>query len=309
MITIYKTHENGLLRITEPTSGCWINVVNPTADEITSLQGLGIPQDYLTYPLDLDERARTERENGEILIVARIPYFQGEAEDIPYTTIPLGIILTSQYLLTVCKRENEILAEFTNGRVKALNPAKQLRFVLRILLSTASKYLAHLREINKLIDAVEDQLQLSTRNKEVLALLKYQKSLTYFTTALKSNDLMMERLQRSQLFRTFPEDEDLLEDVLTENKQAIEMTNIASNILSSMMDAFASIISNNLNGVMKFLASVTIVLSLPTMIASFYGMNVQLPFQEHTLAFLFALAFSFLISLSVVYVFWKRDWF
>jgi magnesium transporter len=159
------------------------------------------------------------------------------------------------------------------------------------------------------VDILEDQLQQSTRNKEVLELLKYQKSLTYFTTALKSNELMMERLQRSQLLRTYPEDEDLLEDVLTENQQAIEMTNITSNILSSMMDAFASIISNNLNGVMKFLAAITIVLSLPTMVASFFGMNVHLPFEAHPQAFVLIIFISLLIGLSAVYIFWKRDWF
>jgi len=165
-----------------------------------------------------------------------------------------------------------------------------------------------LREITKAVDILEDQLQQSTRNKEVLDLLKYQKSLTYFTTALKSNELMMERLQRSQLLRTYPEDEDLLEDVLTENQQAIEMTNITSNILSSMMDAFASIISNNLNTVMKFLASITIVLSLPTLVASFFGMNVHLPLELHPNAFIYIILISVLISLVVVYIFWRRDW-
>jgi magnesium transporter len=309
MITIYNTNETGLVRISDPIPGCWINAVNPTSEEIIHLQDLGAPQDYITYPLDLDERARTERENGEILIVSRIPFYNGENADIPYTTIPLGIILTDRYILTVCKYENEILNEFIKCRTKTLNTAKHVRFVLRILLNTANKYLTYLREINKLVDALEDQLQQSTRNREVLELLKYQKSLTYFTTALKSNELMLERLQRSQLFTKYPEDEDLLEDVLTENKQAIEMTNIASNILSSMMDAFASIISNNLNRVMKLLAAITIVLSLPTMVASFYGMNVDLPFQNLPHAFLLTLAFSFLISLSVVYMFWKRDWF
>jgi magnesium transporter len=181
--------------------------------------------------------------------------------------------------------------------------------VLRILLSAANNYLACLKNITREVDRLEDELQQSTRNKEVLGLLKYQKSLTYFTTALKSNELMMERLQRSQLFKTYPEDEDLLEDVLTENQQAIEMTNITSNILSSMMDAFASIISNNLNGVMKFLASVTIVLSMPTMVASFFGMNVHLPFENIQLAFGLIIGISLLFSLTAVFIFWKRDWF
>ena len=309
MITIYKNQENGLVQIAQPAPGCWINAINPTGAEIAQLQAIGIPQDYITYPLDLDERSRTERENGELLIVTRIPYFQGETSDIPFITIPLGIILTDLYLITVCKYENEILREFANGRVRGLITSKRLRFVLRLLLTTASKYLTYLREITKVVDELEDQLQQSTRNREVLELLKYQKSLTFFTTALKSNELMMERLQRSQLFKTFPEDEDLLDDVLTENQQAIEMTNIASNILSSMMDAFASIISNNLNSVMKLLAAITIVLSLPTMIASFYGMNVRLPLEENANAFLFPLAFAFIVSLAAVYFFWKQDWF
>jgi magnesium transporter len=309
MITILKNAGNGLSLLSEPTSGCWINVVNPTPEEITKIQALGIPQDYILYPLDLDERARTERENGELLIVLRIPYFQGEHADVPYTSIPLGIILTQQCIITVCKLENEIMQELIDGRIKGINTAKRLRFVLYVLLHTANKYLTYLRQITKTVDYLEDQLQKSTRNKEVLELLKYQKSLTYFTTALKSNELLMERLQRSQLFKTYPDDEDLLDDVLTENQQAIEMTNITSNILSSMMDAFASIISNNLNVVMKFLASVTIVLSLPTIVTSFFGMNVHLPFEAAQYAYLLIFFGTILISLVVVLVFWRRDWF
>jgi len=309
MITIYKNEGTGLQPIPEPTEGCWINMTNPTPEEIAQMAALGIPQDYITYPLDLDERARTERENGELLIVLRIPYYQGDEADIPYSSIPLGIIITERFVVTVCRFENEIIQTISNRRPKEIVTSKRLRFVLRILLITASKYLTYLSEINKRVDYLEDMLQLSTRNKEVLDLLKYQKSLTYFTTALKSNELMMERLRRSRLFETYPEDEDLLEDVLTENQQAIEMTNITSNILSSMMDAFASIISNNLNGVMKFLAAITIVLSLPTMVASFYGMNVALPFEGSPFAFPITLGMAFTVSLLAIFIFWKRDWF
>ncbi len=309
MIAIYKHSDAGLMQLTEPVDGCWINVLDPNPEEIHWLHGLDVPQDYITYSLDIDERARTERENGDVLLVLRTPHFQGQAVDIPYTTIPMGIIISSHYLITICKYENEILADFASGRMRNLSTAKRLRFVLRLLLNTATKYLTYLREINKLVDVLEDQLQQSTRNKEVMELLKYQKSLTYFTTALKSNELMMERLQRSQLFKTFPEDEDLLEDVLTENQQAIEMTNISSNILSSMMDAFASIISNNLNVVLKFLAAITIVLSLPTLVASFFGMNVDLPFTNTSHAFGLVLGISITLSLLVAYIFYKRDWF
>jgi magnesium transporter len=308
MISLLKSTEIGLEKMAEPVNNCWISAVDPNPQEINWLESLGLPCDYITYPLDLDERPRTERENGELLIVLRIPYFQGRKADVPYSTIPLGIILTDTYLVTICKKENDLLTEFASGRVRDLRTGKRQRFVLRLLLNTATRYLAYLRDINKYVDVLEDQLQLSTRNNEVLELLKYQKSLTYFTTALKSNELMLERLQRSQIFRTYPEDEDLLEDVITENQQAIEMTNISSNILSSMMDAFASIISNNLNGIMKFLASITIVLSLPTMIASFYGMNVNLPLEGHPAAFPAIIGVSIFLVVVVAYLFSRKDW-
>jgi magnesium transporter len=306
MITVYKSIEHELRAIPEPIVGSWLNVIQPTPAEISHLLELGIPQDYITYSLDIDERARVEREDGELLILLRVSFFEGEAADIPYITIPLGIILTDHYIVTICRQENEVVQEMT--RLKDLSTIKRNRFVLRLLLRAATRYLTHLRQITKAVDALEDQLQLSTRNKEVLQLLKYQKSLTLFTTALKSHELMMKRLQQSQMFRAYEEDEDLLEDVLTETQQAIEMTNISSNILSSMMDAFASIISNNLNGVMKFLASITIIVSLPTLIASFYGMNVKLPLENHTLAFIVIILMALVVTTIVGVIFWRRDW-
>lgn len=310
MITYYYKNNGGKLETIEsPVKGCWIHVINPSPQELECLEGLGLSHDYLLYPLDLDERSRSEREDGELLIIMRIPYYQGEVSDIPYTTIPLGIILTPQYLVTVSKLDSVLMQEITTGRTKDMTTTKQNRFILRLLLLTANKYLSNLRAIQREVDLLEDKLQASTRNREVLELLRYQKSLTYFTTALKSNELMLERLQRSQLFRMYPDDEDLLEDVITENQQAIEMTNIAGNILSQMMDAFASIISNNLNVIMKFLAAMTIVLSLPTMIASFYGMNVKLPLMQHNLAFMIIVAVSILVALVVSFLFVKKDWF
>jgi len=308
MINIYKSSEAGLVTLTEPSEGSWIRVIDPTPEEYAWLENLGVPRDYISYPLDVDERSRVERENGELLIVLRVPLFNGKTADIPYSTIPLGIILTSHYLVTVCKQENSIVQDMVRGRARGLSTSKRYRFILRLLLLTATTYLNYLREITKTVDMLEDQLQLSTRNREVYELLKYQKSLTYFTTALKSNELMMERLQRSSLFKTYPEDDDLLEDVITENQQAIEMTNITSNILSSMMDAFASIISNNLNGVMKFLASMTIIVSLPTLITSFYGMNVHLPFMDHWWAYLFTIVLAVVLTIAVGIFFAKKDW-
>ena len=313
MITIYKRTESGLEVLDQPVNNSWVNVVDPTPEEIEQLASWSIPMNFITYPLDVDERARTEREDdGSLMVLLRIPIFQGLHEDVPYSTVPLGIIMTSRMIVTVCRMPNDILQELASGRVRGLETSKRNRFVLRVLLITASRYLSYLREINKVVDTVEDQLQLSQRNRELLELLKYQKSLVYFTTALKTNELMMERLQRWQFFRMYSEDEDLLEDVITENQQAIEMVNISTNILSSTMDAFASIISNNLNAVMKFLASATIVVNLPTIVYSFFGMNVDLPFQDFPYApYAFMIIFVLSISLSVVVIlaFIRRDWF
>ena len=202
------------------------------------LRELSVPSEFITYPLDLDERPRVEREDGETMILLRVPFYQGSNTDVPFTTIPMGIVMDGQWIMTVCRHDNDLLRELAAGKIRGLSTAKRNRFILQVLLAAASKYLLYLREINRTVDNLEDQLQMSMQNRELLGLLKYQKSLVYFTTALKANELMMERLHRSGFFRTYPDDEDLLEDVLTENQQAIEMTNIASNILSSMMDAF-----------------------------------------------------------------------
>jgi magnesium transporter len=309
MLTIFKNGVPGLTPMAEPISGCWINTINPGVEEISRLEALGIPHDFITYPLDLDERARTEYEEGIRLIIVRVPYYQGTTSDIPYATIPLGIVLTDQYVVTIAKLDNAVLQDFTGGKARGLSTAKRNRFVLRLLLAVSNLYLQYLREINKAVDNLEDRLQATQHNKELLELLKYQKSLTYLMTALKSNELAIKRLQRSQMFSTYPDDEDLLEDVLTENEQAMEMTSITTNILSSTMDAFASIISNNLNVVMKFLASMTIVISIPTLVASLFGMNVNLPLGGHDLGFLFVLGLILLMTVPVVVIFMKRDWF
>ncbi len=310
MLTIYKSIENGLQILSQPVDGCWINLVDPTTEEIEEVVTLGIPMDFVTYPLDLDERSRTEREDdGTLFILMRVPYYQGQSNDIPFNTIPLGMVLHENYFVTISKLPAEVLNEFTVGKVKNWTTGKRIRFVLRIMLTTANKYLVYLRQINKTVDILEDQLALSSRNREILEILKYQKSLVYFTTALKSNELVLNRLQSSRLFRMYDEDEDLLEDVITENQQAIEMINISNNILSSMMDAFASIISNNLNGVMKFLASITIVMNIPNIITSFFGMNVSFPGADFPFAFMGILIVIVVFLMIAVGIFIKKDWF
>jgi magnesium transporter len=309
MLSIYKTTVDGLETLESPTNGSWIKAINPSLEEIEKLESWGIEPELITYSLDQDEMARVERDEGYTLILLRIPHFQGETHDIPYNTVPMGIIIKDNLIATICRHENQITNILTNGKYRGFKTAKRYRFVLYVLLETAARYLTFLREINKSVENVEDQLQKSTRNREVLELLKYQKSLVYFTTALHSNEVMMERLQRMRMFNQYDEDEELLEDVLTENQQAIQVTNINAEILSGMMDAFASIISNNLNGVMKALAAITIVINVPAIVAAFYGMNVTLPGEEHPLAFLIVFAIALVLTGVAVFTFYKRDWF
>jgi magnesium transporter len=212
-------------------------------------------------------------------------------------------------IITVCRYDSDIFKSLSNGKYKYLKTGKRYRLTLYIFLETAVRYLNLLREINRVTELVEDRLQKSTQNRELLELLKYQKSLTYFATALRANEVMMERVQKTQLFNYYEEDQDLLEDVLTENQQAIQMTSINTEILSSMMGAFASVISNNLNGVMKALAALTIIFNVPTIVASFYGMNVHLPGESHPFAYVGVIGLALALTALATIFFYKRNWF
>lgn len=308
MLSIYKNTESGLEKIETIANGAWVNVVGPTPEEIEKVVNWGMEMDYVNYSLDQDEMPRMERDEDYTFILLRIPIHQPES-DIPYNTVPLGIMILGNKIITVCRYESDIFRSLTNGKYKQMKTGKRYRLTLYIFLETAIRYLNLLREINRATEAVEDRLQKSTQNRELLELLKYQKSLTYFATALRSNEVMMERVQKTQLFNYYEDDQDLLEDVLTENQQAIQMTSINTEILSSMMDAFASIISNNLNVVMKALAALTIILNVPTIIASFYGMNVALPGEGQPFAFLSVLGISLGLTAMATYIFYKRNWF
>ena len=308
MLTIYKTTEQGLEQLDSMANGTWVKAVDPTPEEIQKLVDWGIDTDYINYSLDLDEMPRLERDDDYTFILLRIPHSQPES-DIPFITIPLGIMIKGNTIVTICRYDKEMFKILANGKYRLLKTGKRYRFALYIFLETSTRYLMHLREINRMTETIEDQLQKSTRNREVLELLKYQKSLTYFATALRSNEVMMERVQRTQIFNYYEDDQDLLEDVLTENQQAIQMTNSNTEILSSMMDAFASIISNNLNGVMKALAAITIIINVPAVVAAFYGMNVDLPGETHQYAFLIVLGISLSLTAIATFIFYKRDWF
>lgn len=307
MLTIYKTTEQGLEQLESMANGTWVKAIDPTPDEVEKLVNWGIDVDYINYSLDLDEMPRIERNEDHTFILLRIPHRQPD-DDIPYITIPLGIMIRGNAIVTICRYDKELFQVLAGGKYRTMKTGKRYRFTLYIFLESAIRYLSQLREINRMTEVVEDRLQKSTRNRELLELFKYQKSLTYFATALRANEVMMERVQRMQIFKQYEEDQELLEDVLTENQQAIQMTNISTEILSGMMDAFASIISNNLNGVMKALAALTIILNLPSIVAAFYGMNVPLPGEGSPFAFLSILGGAIGLTAVAAFIFYKRDW-
>ena len=311
MIKIYKTVKTQLKELDSFQKDSWANIVNPTKEELEKVSAsLNIPFDFLTDPLDVDERARIEIEKKTTLIVLRIPRFDGDNVDIPFNTMPLGIVLVDGMVVTICLKETDIVSDFINGKVKAFSTINRSRFILRILLKASQLYLTYLKDINRRTSQVEKELHKAMKNEELIKLLNIEKSLVSFASSLRSNELMMEKLPKVRIIKMNLEEQDFLEDVIIDNKQAIEMANIYSNILSGMMDAFASVISNNLNVVLKFLTSITIILMIPTLIASIWGMNFDfLPLEQEPYGFALTMMLSLLFSTIGVIIFWKRKWF
>lgn len=310
MLEIFKTVNGELVYLDHFEDGIWVNLTNPNEEEIkTVCEGLKVAGEYVKAALDEEERARIEYEDGQTLIIVDIPVIEKESNFNVYTTIPLGIVTCKESIITVCLGENTIIKDFVNKRIKSFYTHYKNRFILQILHKIAAHYLLYLRHIEKLSSRIEADLQRSTKNKELLQLLRLEKSLVYFSTSLKSNELVLEKMLKLEYIKKFPDDMDLLEDVIIENKQAIEMASIYSSILSGTMNAFASIISNNVSIVMKFLTSVTIVMAIPTMVASFFGMNVHIPFENIPYAFYVVIAISIVLSSASIYYLAKRRMF
>ncbi|OPX26790.1 MAG: hypothetical protein B1H05_01700 [Candidatus Cloacimonas sp. 4484_140] len=314
MIKVFKTTNGKFIEKEQYDlleENIWIYLVSPTQEEIELITTtFDIPKDFIEDPLDENESPRMELEDGKRLIITQTPYFQDDEEAaIQFITLPLGIILTEKCIITVSSKDDDVLQNFIKGRVKNFSTAKRNRLILQILSRTATVYLNYLKRINRISNAIETQLEDSMNNERLMDLLDLQKSLVYFATSLRSNEAVMEKLTRVGMFTKFEEDEDLLEDMIIDNKQAIEMTLIHTNILRSTMEAFSSMISNNLNKVMKFLTSVTIILMLPTLVSSIYGMNVALPLARSPHAFAILMVASVLLALVGVIIFIKRKWF
>ncbi|MDQ1251496.1 MAG: magnesium transporter [Euryarchaeota archaeon] len=306
MLQIYKSLDTGIVILDQIEDGAWINLVNPNPQEILHISSsLNIPVEHIKAALDEEERSRIEVDEGCTIVLIDIPVPKSDQKDVGiYYTIPLGIISTEHHIVTVSLKENYVINDFIERKTKTFYTYKKTRFLLQILYKTSKLYLQDLRHIDRTSDKVESKLHKSLKNQELIQLLELEKSLVYFSTSLKSNEMVLEKIQRFDLVKMYPEDAELLEDVIIENKQAIEMANIYSNILTGTMDAYASVISNNLNIVMKFLTSVTIILAIPTMVASFFGMNVANPLENipHAFAiiFLFTMFFSVILALTMV---------
>ncbi len=313
MIRIFKTENDEMRELSLPEKDCWLALINPSEEELCYVaERYAVDTDDLRAALDEEERARLELEESYSLIVVDIPTIETDGDKETYVTEPLGIVLAKDAIITVCLHETPILHGMKQRRANELRTNMRTRFILQILYRNASLYLQYLRIINRKSDSVEQKLHGSTRNSELIALLELEKSLVYFTTALRSNETVLEKLLRSDRIKKYPEDTDLLEDVIVENRQAIEMANIYSGILSGMMDAFASVISNNLGIVMKFLALVTIVLSIPSMIFAAYGMNVAaegMPFASSPFGFAVIIGISIVIAVIVAFYFSKKKMF
>jgi magnesium transporter len=307
MLAILKTTPTGLERLEEFEPGSWIDLVSPTEEELERVsRELCIPLDLLRGPLDEEEKSRLDIEDGLTHVIVDIPILVRTEEDQGYDTIPLGMLVHPDYFITTCLRPNPILGEFERDTVRGFATFKKTRFLFQILQQITAFYLRYLSRIDRETEKLERELRVSMKNAEIFDLLGLQKSLVYFTTSIHSNEAVLQKLLRTKSLKMYEEDEDLLEDVIVENKQASEMAKIYADTLSAMMDAFTSVISNNLNGVMKFLTSVTILLSIPTIVASIWGMNVDLPFQQYAHAFTLTIVIWLVISLAFAVVFWRR---
>ena len=312
MIKIYNTEleTNKTSEIDEYKKGSWINLIGPTDEEIKEVcDNINIGEDFIRHALDSEEQPRIDIEDSDntMLFVIDVPIIERDirTNKEEYTTMPIGIVIArDEFIITISTKKNPTMDEIEANKSKDLITYKKSRMLLQIFYKNASHFLRYLKRINKETEIAESVLQTSLKNKELLTMLSLEKSLVYFTTSLKANESVMEKTLRGKIIRLYDEDEDLLEDSITENNQAIEMSQIYSNILNGTMDAYASIISNNLNIVMKFLTSITILLAIPTLISGYWGMNVPVPFAHNPYGFVIVILLS--IGLSWICMIWLK---
>lgn len=312
MIQYFKNINQQTVEIDKPEDGAWVNVIPPLKEEefVQLSESLDIPIEFLRDSLDIDERPRYEMYDNVKFVVIKTPTENNSFNDSDayYITIPICIILTHNQVITVNSFDNAAIKKFLNTFEKR-SPDKKTIMVLKVLEKVVQNFMEHLKEINNRRNIYEQKLYDSNRNEELLHLMRIQKSLVYFVTALRSNELLMMKMERTNFLSMNEEEKELLNDLIVDTSQALEMANIYTNILSSTLDAFASIISNNLNNVLKRLTSITIILSLPALVTSIYGMNVEIPFANSPHAFYIPVVLSLLVSVIISWYFMKKKWF
>ena len=312
MRRIFKTVEDHLIECTTLEKGVWVHLQSPTKEEVDGLTTrFGLDPTCLPAALDEEESARVDYDpdKQQTLILVDIPYVETEGSGYVYSTIPLGIVLCDEVIITVCTRDTPIINDFTEERIRNFWTYKRARFILQLLHRNAGRFLSYLKQIDKASLLVQEKLEKASRNQELLQMMKLEKSLVYFNTSLKGNALVLERLMRQDVLKRYPEDTDLLEDVIIENKQAIEMCSIYRDIMNNTTEAFASVISNNLNITMKTLTSLTVLLSVPTIIASLWGMNVAVPFEGSSWGFWIVLGIAAVVALVSAFFMARKNMF
>lgn len=312
MIDIYKTNlKTGRLdKIDTPIKGCWINIVKPTDSEIEKIaKEVGVKERVLRYPLDIAEKAHIDVEDDSVLIVVDSPATEKKHNTKIYTTLPIGMILVRDDIFITISQEkiSSIEAILNNKKEYYVHTDKKSRFVFQLLYDIAQDYIRYLTYINQDIEIFENHMEKSMRNKELMRLLHFEKCMIYFNASVKGNQVVLEKLNRGKAIKLYEEDEDILEDTLIENRQAIEMIQTYSEILNGIVDIFGTIISNNLNIVMKFLTSLTLLIAVPTLISSVLGMNVTFPFDTGEIGFWSVIAVSVLITIIAWFWLKKKD--
>jgi magnesium transporter len=299
----YYVSENhsGAIEIPEITHGCWVNAVNPTEAEIAMLEeDYGINRDFIKAPLDEEETARVDSDKGQTLIIIDSPIARTKEDSDGvriYYTMPLGFILSKDFVITVSLKENEVISEFTGGVIKDTTTAFKTRFVFDVLMRLSVKYLMYLKQIDRMSTNIDDSLRQNMKNSDLFQLMELSKSLVYFSISLKSIKAVLDKILRGSHVRLYEDDRELLDDVSVEFAQAAEMSETYVNIITRNTDSFSNIINNNLNAVMKLLTIITIVLAVPSIVFSFYGMNVDLPLPNVGYAFGISVGLSLIAAL------------
>lgn len=309
MVNIYKTVNNELKALSNIDADCWIEMTSPSIDEINSIVSkTGVSKNLLTKLLDDEELPRIEKDKDTTLIVIDAPFLVENAYKNQYYTYPIGIVMKDNFIITISLRKITIFDDFINAKIKNFSTDRATTFIFPLLLKIASTYQRALKYVDETIRSKEKILKKSTQNRELLDLLNIEKTLVYFITSLKANDIVIDKLAKGNILKLLEEDFDILHEAAIENRQAIETANLYREILTSMTDTYATIISNNLNVVMKFLAGITIVFSIPTMIASFLGMNVDLGFiGNNPYSFIIIILISIILALLVAIILKKKD--